>query len=46
MVFDAVLNGGLSGDATGVMIFTTRVVADSEEKQGNKKNLYHSLSGK
>lgn len=44
--FEAVLNGGLSGNATGVMMFTTRAVADSEEKLKVMKNFYHNMSGR
>ncbi|MGC9355186.1 MAG: family 10 glycosylhydrolase, partial [Mariniphaga sp.] len=38
--FETVLNGGLTSKSTGVMMFTTRAVADDEKKLNVMKNFY------
>ena len=42
--FETVLNGGLAGSATGVMMFTTYAVAEDPEKTEVMKKVYTSLS--
>jgi hypothetical protein len=41
--FETVLKGGLSGMSSGVMMFTTRDVADDEGKTKVMKQIYTSL---
>ena len=41
--FSTVLKGGLSGKATGVMMFTTRAIADDEGKVEVLKDVYQQL---
>ncbi len=41
--FETVLIGGLASKSTGVMMFTTRAVADDEEKLNAMKNSYLNL---
>ena len=38
--FDIVLKGGLAGKSTGVMMFTSRAIADDENKIDIMKNVY------
>jgi hypothetical protein len=38
-----VLKGGLSGKSSGVMMFTTRAMADEEEKIAVMKRVYEGL---
>ncbi len=38
--FKAVMQGGLSGKSTGVMMFTTRAIADNEDKIEVMKTIY------
>jgi hypothetical protein len=42
--FETVLKGGLAGPSSGVMMFTTRSVAEDEGKIAVMKNVYNSLS--
>ncbi len=42
--FEIVLKGGLSGKSSGVMMFTTRALADEEEKIEVMKKVYHGIS--
>ncbi len=42
--FETVLLGGLSANATGVMMFTTRAIAENEEKVAVVKKNYNNLS--
>lgn len=42
--FETVLLGGLSANATGVMMFTTRAIAENEEKVAVLKKNYDKLS--
>ncbi len=44
--FETVLEGGLSEKSSGVMMFTTRAVAESEGKLAVMKNFYHNLSSR
>lgn len=44
--FETVLRGGLEGKANGVMMFTTRAVADDEEKLAVMKKVYENISKK
>ena len=44
--FETVLKGGVTGKATGVMMFTTRAVAENEEKLAVMKESYNKLSRK
>jgi hypothetical protein len=41
--FETVLKGGLSGKSSGVMMFTTRAMADEEEKIAVMKRVYDSV---
>lgn len=41
--FEMVLRGGLAGCSSGVMMFTTRAVADQEEKVSVMKRIYSNL---
>ena len=43
MDFEKVLNGGLSGAASGVMMFTTNAIAESDSKTKVMKDLYLQL---
>ena len=38
--FETVLTGGLSGESSGVMMFTTSAMAQSEEKTDVMRKLY------
>ncbi|MCG8306334.1 MAG: beta-galactosidase [Cytophagales bacterium] len=42
--FELVLRGGLSGKSSGVMMFTTNAMAQSDEKTGVMRRLYVDLS--
>jgi hypothetical protein len=42
--FETVLEGGLTSNSSGVMMFTTRAVADDEEKVEVMKNIYLNLN--
>jgi hypothetical protein len=44
--FNTVLNGGLAGKSSGVMMFTTNAVAADSGKTEVMKNLYSHLKGK
>ena len=44
--FETVLRGGLAGESTGVMMFTTSAVAGDEVKTETMKKVYTELSGK
>jgi len=41
--FETVLKGGLAAKSTGVMMFTTRAMAEDEEKISVMKNIYNNL---
>lgn len=41
--FETVLKGGLAAETTGVMMFTTRAVADDDEKVNSLKKLYLNI---
>jgi hypothetical protein len=41
--FETVLKGGLSGKSSGVMMFTTRAMADEEEKIAVMKKVYSNV---
>lgn len=44
--FETVLKGGLAGNSSGVMMFTTSAVAEDEGKTKVMKNVYTKLMGK
>ena len=44
--FETVLRGGLAGQASGVMMFTTSAVAEDDAKTAVMKKVYTELMGK
>lgn len=41
--FEAVLRGGMTAKASGIMMFTTNAIAEDKEKAAVVKKVYHSL---
>lgn len=42
--FETVLKGGMSGQANGIMMFTTKAIADDEQKMEVLKRIYNNMN--